>query len=107
VTRGERERVGLDPGHGGNSGTGTSPPPQASTGTSGPRRVEETRAYDTAGTLRWSRFAGADTIVRGAAGRLAYVETKERRTAPHPVLELDSGRTVRTLRRRELRVPDR
>jgi hypothetical protein len=65
------------------------------------------RAYDTAGTRLWSRFKGADTIVRGAAGRRAYVEVKRSGRRSIHVLELDSGRTVRTLRWRELRVLER
>jgi len=65
------------------------------------------RAYDTAGTPRWSRFEGADVIVCGAAGRHAYVEVKQSGRRSIQVLELDSGRTVRTLPWRELRVLDR
>ena len=65
------------------------------------------RAYDTAGTPRWSRFEGADVIVRGAAGRHAHVEVKQSGRRSIQVLELDSGRTVRTLPWRELRVLDR
>jgi hypothetical protein len=62
------------------------------------------RAYDTAGTRVWSRFEGADTIVRGAAGRLAYVEVEESGRRGIHVLELPTGRTVRTLPWQELRV---
>jgi hypothetical protein len=62
------------------------------------------RAYDTAGTRRWTRFDGADTIVRGAAGRHAYVEVKRSGRRRIHVLELEGGRTVRTLPWRELRV---
>jgi hypothetical protein len=65
------------------------------------------RAYDTAGTRLWSRFEGADAIVRGAAGRLAYVEVKRAGRRRIHVLELDSGRTVRTLPWRELRLLER
>lgn len=65
------------------------------------------RAYDTAGTRRWTRFAGADTIVRGAAGRHAYVEVKRAGRRSIHVLELEGGRTVRTLPWRELRVLER
>ena len=64
------------------------------------------RAYDTAGSRRWSRFEGADAIVRGAAGRVAYVEVKRAGRRRIHVLELDSGRTVRTLPWRELRLLD-
>jgi hypothetical protein len=66
------------------------------------------RAYDTAGTRRWTRFEGAGgTIVRGAAGRLAYVEARQAGRRRIHVLELDSGRTVRTLPWREVRVLER
>jgi hypothetical protein len=65
------------------------------------------RAYDTAGTLRWTRFEGADTIVRGAAGRHAYVEVKRAGRRRIHVVELDGGRTVRILPWRELRVLER
>lgn len=65
------------------------------------------RAYDTAGARRWTRFEDADTIVRGAAGRRAYVEVKRAGRRSIHVLELDSGRTVRTLPWRELRVLER
>lgn len=73
----------------------------------GGRRPIGLRAYDTAGALSWARFEGADTIVRGAAGRHAYVEVKRAGRRRIHVLELDSGRTVRTLPWRELRVLDR
>ena len=65
------------------------------------------RAYDTAGVRRWARFENADTIVRGAAGRHAYVEVKRGGRRSIHVLELGSGRTVRTLPWRELRVLER
>ena len=65
------------------------------------------RAYDTAGELRWARFESADTIVRGAAGRYMYVEVKRAGRRRTHVLELDGGRTVRTLPWRELRVLER
>jgi hypothetical protein len=65
------------------------------------------RAYDTAGKLRFARFEGADVIVRGAAGRHAYVEARQAGRRRIHVLELDSGRTIRTLPWRELRVLDR
>jgi hypothetical protein len=45
--------------------------------------------------------------VHGAAGRHAYVETHQAGRRRINVLELDSGRTVRTLPWRELRVLDR
>jgi len=63
------------------------------------------RAYDSSGELRFARFEGADTVVRGTAGRHAYVEVKRRGGAPSiHVLELATGRTVRVLPWRELRV---
>jgi hypothetical protein len=65
------------------------------------------RAYDTAGELRWTSFDEADTIVRGAAGRHAYVEVKRAGRRRIHVVELESGWTVRTLPWRELRVLDR
>jgi hypothetical protein len=65
------------------------------------------RAYDTAGELRWARFEGADTIVRGAAGRRAYVEVDEGGRRRIHVLDLDSGRTERTLPWSGIRVLDR
>jgi hypothetical protein len=65
------------------------------------------RAYDTAGALRWTRFGGADTIVRGAAGRRAYVEVKRGGRRRIHVLDLETGRTERTLRWREVRVLNR
>jgi hypothetical protein len=64
------------------------------------------RAYDGAGEHRFTRFAGAGTIVRGAAGRHAYVEV-ERGGARHiHVIDLGSGRTIRVLPHRELRLLD-
>jgi Lipoprotein LpqB beta-propeller domain len=65
------------------------------------------RAYDTAGALRYSRFEGDDTIVRGAAGRYAYVEVKQAGGRRIHALELQSGRTVHTLPWSELRVLER
>jgi hypothetical protein len=62
------------------------------------------RAYDTAGALRFARFEGADTIVRGAAGRRAYVEVKRAGRRRIHVLDLDTGRTERVVRWREIRV---
>jgi hypothetical protein len=62
------------------------------------------RAYDTAGRMRYSRFKGAAANVRGAAGRLAYVEVSRAGRRRMHVLELASGRTVRTLPWRELRL---
>ena len=63
------------------------------------------RAYDSSGELRFARFEGADTIVRGAAGRRVYVEVKRRGGARSiHVLELATGRTVRVLPWREMRV---
>jgi hypothetical protein len=65
------------------------------------------RAYDTAGELLWERFEDADTIVRGAAGRRAYVEVKRERRRRIHVLDIDTGKTERTLRWSEIRVLDR
>jgi hypothetical protein len=65
------------------------------------------RAYDTAGRLAYSRFEGASANVRGAAGRLAYVDVRRSGRRRMHVLELGSGRTVRTLPRRELRLLER
>jgi hypothetical protein len=45
--------------------------------------------------------------VRGAAGRLAYVEVRRAGRRRIHVLELGSGRTVRTLPWRELRLLER
>jgi hypothetical protein len=73
----------------------------------GAQRPIGVRAYDTAGARRWTRFEDADTIVRGAAGRRAYVEVKRAGRRSIHVLELDSGRTLRTLPWRELRVLER
>jgi hypothetical protein len=70
----------------------------------GPRGV---RAYDTAGELRYNRFEGARANVLGAAGRLAYVAVRQSGRRRIHVLELDSGRTVRTLPWRELRLLER
>jgi hypothetical protein len=64
-------------------------------------------AYDTAGELHWMSFEGADTIVRGAAGRHAYVEVNRAGRRRIHVVELEGGRTVRTLPWSELRVLDR
>jgi hypothetical protein len=62
------------------------------------------RAYDTAGQSRFAPFPGADTIVRGAAGRHAYVEVKRGGRRSIHVLDLETGETVRTLPWREIRV---
>jgi hypothetical protein len=64
------------------------------------------RAYDTAGKLRFTRFAGAKTIVRGAAGRYAYVSVQRGGRGAIHVLDLDTGRTVRKLPYREVRLLD-
>jgi hypothetical protein len=73
----------------------------------GGRRPIGVRAYDTAGTRRWTRFDGTDAIVLGAAGRRAYVQVERGRRRSIHVLELDSGRTLRTLPSRDLRVLER
>jgi hypothetical protein len=64
------------------------------------------RAYDTAGELRFTRFAGAETIVFGAAGDHAYVGVKRGEARRIHVIDLDSGKTVRVLPYRELRLLD-
>ena len=64
------------------------------------------RAYDTAGRLRFTRFAGAAPIVHGAADGHAYVGVRRGRTRRIHVIDLDSGDTVRTLPDRELRLLD-
>jgi hypothetical protein len=73
----------------------------------GGRQPIGVRAYDTAGTRRWTRFDGTDAIVLGAAGRRAYVQVERARRRSIHVLELDSGRTLRTLPWRDLRVLER
>lgn len=62
------------------------------------------RVYDTAGELRFTRFAGAKTIVLGAAGRYAYVDVTRGRTRRVHVIDLDTGDTVRQLPRQKLRL---
>jgi hypothetical protein len=62
------------------------------------------RAYDTAGRLRFARFAGFDAIVRGAAGRHAYVEVGRGAWRRIHVLDLATGRTERIVGWREIRV---
>jgi hypothetical protein len=64
------------------------------------------RAYDTAGKLLFTRFAGAAPIVRGVADGHAYVGVKRGRTRRIHVIDLDSGDSVRTLRDRELQLLD-
>jgi len=67
------------------------------------------RVYDTAGKLRFTRFAGAGTIVQGAAGRYAYVEVTRGRTRRVHVIDLGTGDTVRQLPPQSVRLlgPDR
>jgi hypothetical protein len=62
------------------------------------------RAYDTAGELRFARFRGEDAIVRGAAGRRAYVEVGRGNGRRIHVLDLETGRARRVVRWREIRV---
>jgi hypothetical protein len=62
------------------------------------------RGYDTAGERRFEAFPGADAIVRGAAGRHAYVEVKRADRRSIHVLDLESGESVRRLPWREIRV---
>jgi hypothetical protein len=65
------------------------------------------RAYDSAGKRRWEAFGGADTIVRGAAGRRAYVEVRRAGRRPIHVIDLESGRTERRRGSADIRVLDR
>jgi hypothetical protein len=60
------------------------------------------RAYDTAGRLRFTRFAGARTIVHGAAGRHAYVGVDR----DLHVIDLETGDTVRRLPDQNVRLLD-
>jgi hypothetical protein len=62
------------------------------------------RAYDSAGELRFRRFVGAGTIVRGAAGGQAYVGVERGGVRRIHVIDLDSGHTTRVLPDRELRL---
>ncbi|MGH2763440.1 MAG: hypothetical protein ACRDLD_12835 [Thermoleophilaceae bacterium] len=64
------------------------------------------RAYDTAGGLRFTRFAGADVRVLGAAGGHAYVGVRRGRLRRIHVIELATGDTVRVLPHRELLLLD-
>jgi hypothetical protein len=62
------------------------------------------RGYDTAGKLRFARFSGAGVIVFGAAGDYAYVGVRPKGARRVHVIELDTGKTVRVLPYRELRL---
>jgi hypothetical protein len=64
------------------------------------------RAYDTAGELRFTRFAGAGTTVHGAAGGHAYIGVKRGAARRIHVIDLDNGETVRVLPYRDLRLLD-
>jgi hypothetical protein len=64
------------------------------------------RGYDTAGELRFTRFAGAEVSVLGAAGGHAYVAVRRRGTRRIHVIEVETGKTVRVLPYRELRLLD-
>jgi hypothetical protein len=64
------------------------------------------RGYDTAGDLRFRRFAGAEPIVLGAAGDHAYIAVRHKNVRRIHVIELDTGNTVRALAHRELRLLD-
>ena len=63
------------------------------------------RGYDNIGRLRFSRFAGADTTVRGIAGGLAYVDVRRpgAKRRIH-VLDLATSRTLRVLPWRKVRL---
>ena len=62
------------------------------------------RGYDTAGELRFTRFAGAGVTVLGAAGGHAYVGVRRNGARRIHVIDLGSGKTVRVLPYRELRI---
>lgn len=64
------------------------------------------RGYDTAGALRFARFPGAGVTVLGAAGVHAYVGVRRKNTRSVHVVELATGKTVRVLPYRELRLLD-
>jgi hypothetical protein len=64
------------------------------------------RGYDTAGELRFTRFADAGVSVLGAAGRHAYVAVRREHVRRVHVIELETGETVRVLPYRELRLLD-
>jgi hypothetical protein len=64
------------------------------------------RVYDTAGELRFTRFADARTIVHGAAGGYAYIGVTQGRAHRIHVIDLDNGNTVRTLPPQDLRLLD-
>jgi hypothetical protein len=67
------------------------------------------RAYDTAGALRFTRFASAGIVVHGVADGYAYIGVSQGGARRVHVIDLDSGDTVRVLPQRELRLlsPDR
>jgi hypothetical protein len=60
-------------------------------------------AFDTQGRPAFTRFRGADVSVLGSHGRLAYVWVRPARRLH--VLDLRSGRTVRSKRVRQSRLP--
>jgi hypothetical protein len=62
------------------------------------------RGYDTAGELRFTRFAGAEVSVLGAAGGHAYVGVMRKSRRRIHVIKLETGKTVRVLPYRELRL---
>ena len=64
------------------------------------------RAYNTAGELRFTRFAGAEVTVLGSAGDHAYVALRRNDRRRIHVLDLDTGDTERTLPHRDLRLLD-
>jgi hypothetical protein len=64
------------------------------------------RGYDTAGKLRFTRFAGAEVTVLGAARGHAYVSVRRSGARRIHVIELETGTTQRVLAYRELRLLD-
>ena len=62
------------------------------------------RAYNTAGELQFTRFAGAEVTVLGSAGDHAYVAVGRNDRRRIHVLDLDTGDTERILPYRELRL---
>ena len=62
------------------------------------------RAYNTAGELQFTRFAGAEVFVLGSAGDHAYVAVRRNDRHRIHVLDLDTGDTERILPYRDLRL---
>lgn len=64
------------------------------------------RAYDTAGELRFKRFEGAGVTIVGAAGGHAYIAVSRNGTRRIHAVDLRTGRSVRVLPFREMRLLD-